>query len=96
MLRPVRKAGALKFFDLPADSGSIVSRGFCPECGSPIVSRSSSLPGKVCVRASSLDYLEIAKPQVIVYASRAPSWRYLDPDIPAFPEMPPRAPKDSA
>jgi hypothetical protein len=43
-----------------------------------------------------LDYLEIAKPQVIVYASRAPSWRYLDPDIPAFPEMPPRAPKDSA
>ena len=48
------------------------------------------------MRASSLDYLEIAKPQVIVYASRAPSWRYLDPDIPAFPEMPPRAPKDWA
>ena len=84
--------GTLKFFDFPADSGSIVSRGFCPECASPIFSRNSNMPGKILVRASSLDDLEIAKPQMIVYASRAPSWRYLDPDIPTFAEMPPGAP----
>lgn len=83
-------SGTLKFFDFPADSGSIVSRGFCPECGSPIVSRNSNMPGRVFVRVSSLDDLEIAKPQMIVYASRAPSWRPLDPALPAFPEMPPR------
>lgn len=82
--------GTLKFFDFPAESGSIVSRGFCPECGSPIVSRNSNMPGRVFVRVSSLDDLEIAKPQMIVYASRAPSWRPLDPALPAFPEMPPR------
>ena len=82
--------GALKFFDHPADSGSIVSRGFCPECGAPIYSVNSNMPGRVFVRASSLDDLEIAKPQVIVYASRAPSWRHLDPDIQAFPKMPER------
>ena len=32
----------------------------------------------------------------IVFTSRAPSWSQLDPDIPAFPEMPERMPKPSA
>ena len=82
--------GTLKFFDHPANSGNIVGRGFCPECGAPIYSRNSAMKGLVFVRASSLDDLEIAKPQVIVFASRAPSWRHLDPELPAYAEMPER------
>ena len=84
--------GKLKFFDHPADSGNIVSRGFCPECGGPIYSRNSNMKGVVFVRASSLEDLEIAKPQVIVYASRAPSWSRLDPDLPTYAEMPEKVP----
>jgi hypothetical protein len=42
----------------------------------------------IAPRASSLDDLEIAKPRRIVYASRAPSWSQLDPNVPTFPEMP--------
>ena len=84
--------GALKFFDHPADSGNIVSRGFCPECGSAIYSKNSTMAGVVFVRASSLDDLEIAKPQMIVYTSRAPSWSLLDTSVPNFPEMPDRMP----
>lgn len=80
--------GTLKFYDHPADSGSMISRGFCPECGAPICSRNSNMPGVIVMRASSLDDLEIAKPQMIVYASRAPSWARLDPDLPTYPEMP--------
>lgn len=86
--------GPLKFFDSPADSGNVVSRGFCPECGSSVIARNSAMPGKVFVKASSLDDLEVGKPQMIVYASRAPSWSHLDPDLPAFPEMPPQMPKE--
>ncbi len=85
--------GTLKFFDHPANSGNIVGRGFCPECGAPIYSRNSAMKGLVFVRASSLDDLEIAKPQVIVFASRAPSWRHLDPELPAYAEMPEKMPK---
>jgi hypothetical protein len=51
------------------------------------------MKGLVFVRASSLDDLEIAKPQVIVFASRAPSWRHLDPELPAYAEMPEKMPK---
>ena len=85
-------SGSVKFFDKPADSGNIVSRGFCPNCGSPIYSRNSGMPGMVFVRASSLDDLEAFKPQMVVYTDRAASWDHIDPDLPRFAAMP--APED--
>lgn len=84
--------GEVRFYDHPADSGNIVARGFCPKCAAAIYSKNSGMPGMAFVRASSLDDLEIAKPQMIVYASRAPSWSQLDPTIPVFPEMPEQMP----
>ena len=80
-------SGEVKFYDRPADSGNMVSRGFCPNCGSAVYSKNAGMPGVVFVRASSLDDLEIAKPQMIVYASRAPSWAQLDPSVATFLEM---------
>jgi hypothetical protein len=81
-------SGEVKFYDRPADSGNIVSRGFCPNCGSPVYSKNSGMPGMVFPRASSLDDPEIATPQMVVYASRAPSWDHVDPALPAFATMP--------
>ena len=86
-------AGAVKAYDRPADSGNIVSRGFCGKCGSPIYSRNSAMPGMVFPRASVLDDPEIAKPQMIVYASRAPSWDHMSSILPAFPKMPEGGPQ---
>jgi hypothetical protein len=84
--------GAVKFFDKPADSGNLVSRGFCPECGSQIYSRNSGMPGVVFIRASSLDDPTIFKPQMVVYTNRAVSWDHMDPSLPRFVGMP--APQD--
>jgi hypothetical protein len=47
------------------------------------------MPGAVFVRASSLDDPERFIPGMIVYASRAPSWALLDPELASFSEMPP-------
>jgi hypothetical protein len=41
------------------------------------------------LRASSLDDLEVFKPQMHVYASRAASWDHRREDLPAFDKMPP-------
>jgi len=79
--------GEIKFYDHPADSGNIVSRGFCPTCGCAIFSKNSGMPEIVFPRASSLDDPEVAKPQMVVYASRAPSWDAVDSSLPSFPEM---------
>ena len=81
--------GMVRFFDAPADSGNIVSRGFCPTCGSPVYSRNSGYAGVVFVRASSLDDPEAFRPEMVVYAKRSPSWDLTDPSLPRFQAMPP-------
>ena len=85
--------GEVQFYDHPADSGNMVSRGFCPTCGSPIYSKNSAMPDMVFPRASSLDDPEVAKPQMVVYASRAASWDMPDPSLPTFSELPEGGPQ---
>ncbi|MGI9235506.1 MAG: GFA family protein [Woeseiaceae bacterium] len=81
--------GDVQTYDRAADSGNIVSRSFCPKCGSPVYSHNSSMPGMIFIRASSLTDQERFQPGMIVYASRAPSWSRMDPDLATFQEMPP-------
>lgn len=80
--------GEVKFFQKPADSGNLIDRGFCPNCGSAIYSTNSGMPGMVFVRASSLDNLEDFKPQMVVYTDRAASWDHMDNSLPRFAAMP--------
>lgn len=82
-------SGNVKVYDRKADSGNMVGRAFCPSCGSPVYSVNCGMPGLLFLRASSLDDLEMFKPQVVVFTKRAASWDYIDPKLPAFEAMPP-------
>ena len=82
-------SGELKFYDRPADSGNMISRGFCPTCGSPVFSRNSAMQGMVFVRASSLDDPNHFRPMMVVYTDRAAIWDKMDQDLPSFAAMPP-------
>jgi len=79
-------------YERPADSGNMVSRCFCGTCGAAVYSLNSSMPGNIFLRASSLDDPEVFSPNMIVYASRAPSWDVMDQKLPSFEEMPPNMP----
>lgn len=85
--------GITKGYSSPADSGSMVTRHFCPECGCAIHSTNSGMPGVVAIRASSLDNPDSIAPMMTVYASRAPSWALIDRDKPVFAEMPEGGPQ---
>jgi hypothetical protein len=85
----VTMTGQTSAYVRPADSGNLVTRHFCPTCGSAIYSENSAMPGMTFLRASSLDDLSVFKPQMIVYASRAAAWDVMDPALPSFPQMPP-------
>ena len=85
--------GRVTFYDRAADSDNMVSRGFCPTCGAAVYSTNSGMPDMAFPRASSLDDPEVAKPQLVVYASRAPTWDLVDPALPAFAEMPEGGPQ---
>lgn len=72
-----------------AESGNTVERGFCPKCGSQMYSRTVTPQGMpMRVRAGTLDDPELIAPQSIIWASSAPSWASLDPELPQFPKGP--------
>lgn len=81
--------GEVKYYDTIGGSGRTVSRGFCPECGSPLFSKSEKMPGLIAVRAGSLDDPSQYHPHVDIYVSRAAPWDYISPSAITFPEMPP-------
>ncbi|WP_395644865.1 GFA family protein [Terricaulis sp.] len=85
----VSMTGETKGYARAADSGHIVTRHFCPACGAPMFSRNEAMPGMLFLRASTLDDLEVFKPQLHVYTARAASWDHRHPDLPAFDKMPP-------
>lgn len=80
--------GDVKVFEKPADSGNIVGRHFCPDCGSQVYSLNAGMPGLLFLRASSLDDPSVFRPQMVVYTRNAPAWDQMDPELPRFETMP--------
>jgi hypothetical protein len=56
------------------DSGQPVYRHFCGRCGSPILVTVAEAPGKVVVRAGTLDTMQGLQPQTEVYTDHAVKW----------------------
>jgi hypothetical protein len=85
----VKVTGDVKWFDVKADSGNLASRGFCPNCGSPLFGKPSGMPVAVLgIRAVSLDDPSWCRPSMDMYTESAQSWDYLNPDLPKVPKMP--------
>ena len=53
--RLIKVDGKIKFFTVTGTDGSNVSRGFCPNCGSPIVSFVEEMKEVTFVKAGSLN-----------------------------------------
>ncbi|MGB0942255.1 MAG: GFA family protein [Marinomonas sp.] len=80
--------GEMAFHEKQADSGNVIKRGFCPQCGSHIYAENSGFPQFEFIRAGSLHDLENFKPSMVVYASSGASWDHMDPGLPKFETMP--------
>lgn len=80
-------SGTVSGYERAANSGNMVTRHFCPACGSPVYSTNAAMPGLAFIRASSLDDPAAVTPQMSVFVSRAPAWDAIDPALPAFPLM---------
>ena len=80
--------GKLHFHEKMAESGNVVKRGFCPNCGCHIYAENSGIPQLEFLRAGSLHDLEAFVPTMVVYASSGASWDYMDPKLPKFETMP--------
>lgn len=68
------QSGETKVYVDQGDSGQPVYRHFCGRCGSPIFTTVAEAPGKVVVRAGTLDSLEGLQPQAEIYTDHAVKW----------------------
>jgi hypothetical protein len=71
------QSGETKSYVTIGDSGQPSYRHFCPQCGSPIITKAAVMPGVVIVKAGTLDSMEGLQPQREIYTDHAADW--LDP-----------------
>ena len=87
----LRVSGELRDFSLTADSGNLMHRRFCPECGTHLFSAAETRPQLVFVRAGTLDDPEVARPAMSIWTCAAPSWACISDALPRVERQPPPA-----
>jgi hypothetical protein len=85
----VQLEGTLRDYRCVADSGNVMHRRFCPGCGTQVFTESEARPTLIFVRAGTLDDSEVAQPAATIWASQAPSWACINPDLPRVAAQPP-------
>ena len=81
--------GALRFHETLADSGNKIGRGFCPNCGTPILSRLDNNKDILVVKLGALDKPESFKPTVAFWTSEAHDWSKFPDGAIQFTHNPP-------
>ena len=73
--------GELKFFSVKGSAGSHISRGFCPDCGSPVVSFVEENTAIKFLKAGTLDDSSWLEVHSSFWSSTANPWSPLDSNI---------------
>lgn len=80
--------GEVRSFDVVAESGSTVSRKFCPTCGTPLFSALAGPAPLVAIKAGSLDDPSWVKPAAEIWTASAQPWAPHGEGLPRIPKNP--------
>jgi hypothetical protein len=81
-------SGTLSEYSKTADSGNMITRQFCPRCGTHLFAKSSGRPQVRVVRAGNLDEPSSIQPSMNIWAASAPGWACLDPTLDRVEQQP--------
>lgn len=72
-----------------ADLANGVTREFCPECGTHLLTRSPGLPGAVLLKVGTYDDPSLfTGPQLVVYTIDKQAFHYIPEGVPTFATRP--------
>ena len=80
--------GETKSYTHTADSGSQMTKHFCPTCGSQMFGTNSARESMIAVRAGAIDQTDQVKPLRNVFVASKIDSTPLDPALPATARMP--------
>ena len=84
----VKVTGKVATFDHSVASGNLLTKHFCPRCGSQMFASNSARPTSIGLRGGTINEQEHVNPQFNVYTSSKINSTPLNPDLPAFDKMP--------
>ena len=77
-----------KIFSVIGNDGTNVHRGFCPNCGSPIISFVTEQPNLRFIKAGSLDNSDWLKIESSFWSVSACKWDPINESLPSYPKNP--------
>ena len=80
--------GTVTYYEVKAESGRAVSRGFCPQCGSPVFILAELVPDLIGVWAASRDEPDQFQPAVNVWTASGQPWDEMHAVLPVCPKAP--------
>ncbi len=84
----LQQSGEVRYYTVTGSAGSHVTRGFCPNCGSQLISYVEEMPDMRFIKAGSLDDGSWVTIDSSFWSCTAEPWSPVDPDIPAFDKNP--------
>ena len=80
----VTLSGDVRSFARPSDSGATLTRSFCPQCGTPIMARSSRADGLLMLPAGLFGAAaaEWYQPNQLIFSRSHREWDVLAEDLP--------------
>jgi hypothetical protein len=81
--------GEPRFHQTTGDSGNVLKRAFCSDCGSPLFARPEGAP-VYSLAVGSLDDPAGFEPSLVLYKDSAHPWTPFPTGLPQFAKMPPR------
>jgi hypothetical protein len=80
--------GSVRFHDSPSHRGGKTHRGFCADCGSPILAKTDANSDIVAIRTASMDDPSWFNLEMDVWTSDAHPWDQMNPALPKFEKYP--------
>ncbi|MEC8498259.1 MAG: GFA family protein, partial [Pseudomonadota bacterium] len=77
-----------KVFSVIGHDGTNVHRGFCPECGSPVISYVTEQPHLRFIKAGSLDNSSWLEVESSFWSVSACKWDPINSSVPSFEKNP--------
>lgn len=84
----VSMSGELSGFQVTADSGNQLTRRFCPNCGSPMLTELHSNPTMLVLKAATLDDPSWLEPTSHMWTGSGQPWAEMSGSLPAFERNP--------
>ena len=88
LVSDVRITGTPRTYSVRAASGSLATRSFCSDCGTPLFTCGETAPEVMSIRFPTLDSPSEFQPMLDIWISSAQPWVHLSEEIPHYLQSP--------